>query len=161
MEQQQEVLEDPLQRKEDESDEVNVGEIRSQKERGYRGADMVATVARLTGTEPQDAEEYQAPFMIANRDYELVGVKEFHDSAAGSDGDVEVNKNEDGGTTQTGTTIVTIDTTKSKNTVHDYKDSLSNTIIPEGTTLGLQPKDFNSPPSGLEGMSVMFLLRAL
>lgn len=63
--------------------------IRIRKNRGFRGVTKPVTV-RIPGTDAATAGNYTAPFFIADRTYEIIEVKERHETAGSDAGAVTV-----------------------------------------------------------------------
>ena len=140
-----------------------VRELRVLKNWGFFGVVTPITV-RIPGTSAATAANYTAPFFIADRSYEIIEVRERHETA-GSDGSavtVDVYKVPSGTAPASGTSVLTttmnLKATANTNQSGSVTATISNKRIARGDSLALVT---SGTLTSVAGVTVSVLIKAI
>jgi hypothetical protein len=139
------------------TDIVKVRELEVVKPNGLRGRFIQATL-RLPDTMAGDADNYKAPFFIADRNYEIVRAVKRNEVAGGAGSTATVYVTPSGTAGGSGKSVCTFDlTTTTTLAVATLTGTLANRLLAAGESLTANAADM----AACEGLTITVYLKAL
>jgi hypothetical protein len=142
----------------------DTNEIRILKQEGFYGVTLPIAV-RVPSTDAATAANYTAPFFIANtRDYELLDVRERHETAGSDGGDVTVmlKKVPSGTAPASGSDMlsaeINLKATANINQTGSITTTSANRVLKQGESMALI---VTGTPTDVAGVTVSVLLRSI